>query len=569
MELFTFPTAPNPKASEWPGTPIGTGNVITRARRRTAIRDTTIDRIDGRRNELVGAAVEHIVRRADAEPIWVRDAVIHGVRVRVITNSPHLYEFWAANCYSPQGWRGATHLAPPQTPRVTVYALGGVADQQEAVYYSRRTDTIVLFNTSYYDELRAAVLGAVGRVLAEDWGIHLVRGACVELGGRGMLYLGPVGIGKSTLAYGFVAERPDARVCADDWVYVRYAVATRDGGRLVPFEVRPAHGRVVRGYRVFRWLEDHRGASGQVRGFDLRHTAVTAPVAALDLAKPIAAYAYPAERAAYARTALVAGVPSLARGIRRARFENVPDVTPEWLEARAAEIDALADAASPVSPDGDAGVGGAGDPGHAVSREALRLWLARLLAFDGARVIQDPAEPLLAGHVVVDPTQGVPLSTVAVLRRDVRDRTVLHALAVEPFVVRLLIGETADVTREIAYNPDRAVDSEAERAAVARLETEAARQGEGPQPLYHEFRRHPVVPETLAQEFEFLRLLHRATRCYDVNAILASDPEVRDLREAVARTAALTVYAMTATDEHARADLDDYRQILAVAGAPS
>ncbi|HLJ58543.1 MAG TPA: hypothetical protein VKZ50_02310, partial [bacterium] len=97
----------------------------------------------------------------------------------------------------------------------------------------------------------------------------------------------------------------------------------------------------------------------------------------------------------------------------------------------------------------------------------------------------------------------------------------------------------------------------------------AARQGGGPQSLFHEFRRHPAVPETLTQEFEFLRLLHRATRCYDLNAILASDPEVRDLREAVARTAALTLYAMTASDEHAHADLDNYRQILTVAGAPS
>ncbi|HLJ61257.1 MAG TPA: hypothetical protein VKZ50_16145, partial [bacterium] len=490
MELFTFPTAPNPKASEWPGTPIGTGNVITRARRRTPVRDNAIDRIDGRRNELVAAAVEHIVRRADAEPIWVRDAVIHGVRVRVITNSPHLSEFWAANCYSPQEWRGAANLAPPQTPRVTVYALGGVADQQEAVYYSRRTDTILLFNTSYYEELRAAVLGAVGRVLAEDWGIYLVRGACVEHGGRGMLYLGPAGIGKSTLAYGFLARRPDARVCADDWVYVRYAVATRDGGRLVPFEVRPPHGRAVRGYRVFAWLEGHRGVPGQVRGFDLRHAAITAPVAALDLGKPIEAYAYPAEKAAYARTAVVAGVPALARGIRRARFENVPDVTPEWLEARAGELDALADAASPDALDPDPGVGGPGDPGDVASRDRLRLRLARLLAFDGARVIRDPAEAPLAGRVVADPTQGVPLSAVAVLRRDPRDRTVLHALAVEPFVARLLIGETAAGTREIAYNPDRAVDDEAERAAVARLEAEASRQGEGPQPFYHEFRRH-------------------------------------------------------------------------------
>ena len=568
VELFTFPAAPGPKATEWPGTPIGTGNAITEAKSPTAVRDNVIDRIEGRRDELVSAGVEHVVRRAGTGPVWIRDAIIHGVRVRLITDSPHLQEFWTANWYDPEGWRSLTELTPPYAPRIVVYALSGVADQPEAVYYSRRTDTIILFNTSYYDQLRGSVLGAVGHVLAEDYGIHTLRGACAAQRGRGVLYLGPTGIGKSTLAYGFLSRGADARVYSDDWVHVRYTLAMRDGRRIVPFEIRPTNGRVMRGHRVYRWLEEHRGASGQVRGLDLGSAEIEVPVAALDLAKPIEAYAYPAEKASYARTGLIAGVPRLAAGLLRARFENVPDVAPERLDTRAAELDNLADAVLRAAADAGEGAPWTVESELGASRDDVRRWLARLTAFDGARAILDVAASPLAGHVVTHPMEGIPVSALMLVRHDPLDRTILQALPVETFVARVLIGRAADGACEIAYNPDRAVDTAAERAAVERLEADVTPSDQGGQSFYREFRRQPAVPETLAQEFEFLRLLHQAARCYDLNAILALDPNVRDLPEAVARTAALTVYMMETSDRSARASLDDYRKILTAVAPP-
>jgi len=548
---------------EWPGTPIGTGNVITRARGGAAARDYALDRVEGRRDELVGAAVEHIVERARTGPVWIRDAVIHGVRVRLVTDSPHLQEFWTANWHGPYGWRRATELAPPPAPALTTYALAGVPGQPQAAAYSRRTNTIVLFNTSYYGDLRALVLGAVGRMLADERGVHTVRGTCVAQAGRGVLIIGPRGIGKSALGYGMLAERQDAALCADDWVHLRYTVATRDGRRLTPFEVRPAHGRAVRGHRVYRWLEEHRGASGEVRGIDLRGGEVRVPLSTLDLGKPVEAYAYPAERAPYARTALVAAAPDLASGLLRARFENVPDVTPENVRVRVPELHSLATAVLGAAAGGDNLPGGERQGGEA-SHDALVRWLARLTAFDGARAVLDLSGPSLGRRIVAPPMEGVLVSTVLVVRREPRDRVVLGPLAVEPFLARLLLGEP-EGAREVAYNPDRAVDAAVEAAAVERLQP-LARSADGPPAFYREFRHQVGVPETLAQEFEFFRLLHGATQCYDLNAILTLDPEVRDLRDAVARTAALAARAMT---PDARASLDDYGRVLAGASSSS
>src|SRR5438128_7963160 len=79
---YTFPPAPSSDAIEWPGTLIGAGNVITRTKTRTAVHDKSIDRIEGRRDALVDAAVGHITRRAGKEPLFRNDVVIHGIRVR-------------------------------------------------------------------------------------------------------------------------------------------------------------------------------------------------------------------------------------------------------------------------------------------------------------------------------------------------------------------------------------------------------------------------------------------------------------------------------------------------------
>lgn len=567
LDPFTFSPAPDPKAPEWPGTPIGARNTVTRTKGRTAVHDKTIDRVEGRRDELVSSAVEHIVRAAGKEPLTLQDVVIHGVRVRAVTNSKHLANFWLTNWYTPDEWRAQTGLEPPVKPQVTVYALGRVADQQEAAYYSRRTNTVVFFNTSYYGQLKSWVLGAVGRVLAEDWGIHSIHGACVEKGGRGVLYIAPTGTGKSTSSYGLQAVYPDTRFHSDDWVYVRYAYATRDGDRLAPLEVLPAQGAAIRGYRVFRWIEEHRNAAAQVRGLDLRNTERTVPLADLDHSEPPQAYAYTSEKIFYLRTNLVANFPLSAHEMLRSPLENVPDVTAAFLDGHVAELDALVDDILAVTGGDDQYAREAAAHLGAMPREDLRRHLARMIAFDNSRAMLDITRILPASRVVTNPMEPTPLASVILLKRNPRDRTVLETLSLGAFMGRLLLGETPDRKREIAYNAYRAVDDEAEQAVIARIEAEAARDGGTAEALYAAFLNQHGVPETLAEEFELFRVLHQAARCYDLNTILARDPKVAGLKEAVARTMELIGYAIEARTGAIHLTLDGYRDVVAAARA--
>ena len=571
MDAFTFPSTPDPKAPEWPGIPIGARNVVTKTKTRTAVHDKTIDRIEGRRDELVSSAVEHIVRHAGKEPLALQDVVIHGVRVRAITNSSHLANFWLTNWYTPEEWQAQTGLEPPAKPQVTVYARGRVADQQEAAYYSRRTNTIIFFNTSYYGQLKSWVLGAVGRVLAEDRGIHSIHGACVEKGGRGVLYIAPTGTGKSTSSYGLQATYPDTRFHSDDWVYVRYAYATRRGDRLAPLEVIPAQGAAVRGYRVFRWLEEHRGAAGQVRGLDLHNAERTVPLADLDLSQAPEAYAYTSEKIFYLRTNLVANFPLSAYEMLRSPLENVPEVTAAFLGPHSAELDALVgDILAAVPSRGQTGgedqyAREAAEHLGAMPRADLSRLFARLIAFDNSRAMLNITRILPPARVVTNPMEPTPLSSVILLKRDPRDRTVLETLSLGAFMGRLLLGETPDRKREIAYNAYRAVDDDAERAVIARIESEAARDGGTPDALYAAFLKQHGLPETLAEEFELFRMMHQAARCYDLNTILAADPKAAGLKEAVARTMELIGYAIAMRTGRTRLTLDDYQDVVVAA----
>src|SRR5437764_6114733 len=45
--LYSFPPPPEPSASEWPGTPIGITNTITRTKGRTAVHNKTVDATPG------------------------------------------------------------------------------------------------------------------------------------------------------------------------------------------------------------------------------------------------------------------------------------------------------------------------------------------------------------------------------------------------------------------------------------------------------------------------------------------------------------------------------------------
>ena len=554
--LYAFPPPPAPDLSEWQGTPMGVSNIITRTKGRTAVHNKTVDATPGLLDKLLKSARDHIAG-AKANEVWQHDVVIHGIRVRAITNSQHLFDFWVDNWYSLDEWKRSTGQNPPAEPQVTVYALHGVKREQQAAYYSRSANTIVFFNTSYYGQLKSWVLGAVGRILAAEYGIHSIHGACVEKDGKGVLYIAPTGTGKSTSSYGLVTY-PNTRFHSDDWVYVRYTYRTRNGEHVFVLRAEGSDGSKARGYQVYRWIETH-SADRQARlaamTLDNREVAVT--LGDLNLDEAIEAYAYTSEKVFYLRTNLAENFPLSAGEILHSKEENVPDVSGEFLAQYGPTIRQMLTDFRGVSDKKLIEIFQ-----HKTDRELEQI-AGRLIAFDNARSMLDIAKVLPPERVYTNPMEPVKLVAVMLLKRDPDDPTVLEHILLDTFMERLLIGETPDKKRETAYNAYRAVDDQAERAVIEKLEKQAT----PTRSLYSLISAASGLPASLEEEFELFRVMYGATWTYDLNTNLQKDPQVRDKREAVARTLAIIARTLDEQPHPIRLTIDDYANYIARAGA--
>ena len=553
--LYTFPSPPAPDLCEWEGSPMGVSNVITRTKGRTALHDKTVDATPGLLDKLLKSVRDHIASSGPNE-IRQHDVVIHGIRVRAITNSRHLFDFWVDNWYSVEEWKQSTGQNPPAEPQVTVYALHGVKQEQQAAYYSRRTNTIVFFNTSYYGQLKSWVLGAVGRILAAEYGIHSIHGACVEKDGNGVLYIAPTGTGKSTSSYGLVTY-PNTRFHSDDWVYVRYTYRTRDGKRVFVLRVEGSDGSKARGYQVYRWIENHSGdRQARLAAMTLENRELALTLGDLDLNEPVEAWAYTSEKVFYLRTNLAENFPLSAGEILHSKEENVPDVTEQFLAQYGSTIRQMLADFRGVKDEKLVEIFQ-----HKTDRELEQI-AGRLIAFDNARSMLDIAKVLPTDRVYTNPMEPVKLVAVMLLKRDPDDPAVLEHILLDTFMERLLIGETPDKKRETAYNAYRAVDDQAERAAIASLEKQVT-----PSRSLYSLFSAASIPVSLEEEFELFRVMYNATWTYDLNTNLQKDPQVRDKREAVGRTLAIIARTLDEQPHPIRLTIDDYANYIARAGA--
>src|SRR3990172_770557 len=102
--LFSFPAPAYPGAIEWPGAPLGISNVITGTKGRTELQDKDVDGKAGLLDKLFHSLDKHRASHRE-EQVFEHDVIIHGIRVRAVTNSPHLCDFWLDNWFSPEEWQ--------------------------------------------------------------------------------------------------------------------------------------------------------------------------------------------------------------------------------------------------------------------------------------------------------------------------------------------------------------------------------------------------------------------------------------------------------------------------------
>lgn len=545
MTNYFFPDPPYPDAIEWEGTPLGRSNTITRTRSRTAKANKVVDEAPWLLERLLSSAERFIDQNRAG--IYQHDVIIHGIRVRAITNSPHLISFWRMNWVSSDEWKRLTSIALDDDPRIMVYALTGVKDEEEAAYYSRSTNAIIFFNTSYYGQLKSWVLGAVGRILARDLGIHSIHGACVTKDDLGVLYIAPTGTGKSTSSYGLM-QFNGTRFHSDDWVYVRYAYNTRDGRKVSPLNIEDKDGRFISGYEIYRWLDRENVDGGlAVTARTLDDRLIRLKVKDLDLKRGIEAYAYISERLFYLRNSLAESFPESIPPLLDSHLENAPDIRDDFIKENDEVI-----SCSILTLDK---LGYKWPKGMDLNKKVMTI--GRLFAFDNSRGMLDISSMFGDERVFANPLEPARLTSVVLLRRDMNDPVVAEYLSLNKFMSRLLIGETPMKTREIAYNAYRAVDDKKEKDWINLLEKEAKERGFDT--IYDLYVEKEDIPETLRMEFELFRVMNKSALCFDINTVLQNDPMVKTKREAVQGSLKIILKTILNQPEDLRLEIKDYR----------
>jgi hypothetical protein len=198
--------------SESPGALIGLSNVLTEPRARVAAGPDLDDQ------PALRERLHTLARRAiEGRESFIHDAVLHGRRLRLFTNSHHLADFFRDNFPAEAEWRAAAGGSPPREPDVTVYAAIGVAGERDASYASLERGEVYLVNTSFYGDLRACALRAFGHRAAARG--HVLHGGAVSLGSRGAAWTYPKEVLHPTPSWGFL-DRADAKFVADGWYLV-------------------------------------------------------------------------------------------------------------------------------------------------------------------------------------------------------------------------------------------------------------------------------------------------------------------------------------------------------------
>jgi hypothetical protein len=340
------------------------------------------------------------------------------------------------------------------------------------------------------------------------------------------------------------------RFHSDDWVYVRYARFTKSDDLLAPIDIAASNGEIVRGYQCHEWIDAHPNAAGTARCLDLANREVVVSLDEFDRSRPVQAYAYTSEKVFYLRSNLVESFPDTADAILRANLENVPAPTSAFLRAKSQTVDAIvADIQESENPRVRNALG-------ALPAESLRALVAALFAFDNARAMLDITTVFPPAQVYTNPMEPVRLSTVFLLKRDPTDRVVLRTLALDEFMEHLLIGQTPDGKREIAYNAYRAVDDQRELQAVEAIARQARTSGAT---LYEAFGRAEDLPVSLHEEFTLFHQLYDATLAYECNTVLQRDPYVKSKKEAVRLTLEVILRGVENRSRDFCLTLDDYR----------
>ncbi len=158
---------------------------------------------------------DELFRTFEGCAAFERNADIHGVCVRLLTDSQRFEEMWIDN-FKP--------MSDFVRPHCTLAVRAGEGDFK--VKYEPFSKTAFLLDCDYYGYVKSVALAQAGDFLEESalCSRGSVHGSVVDVNGAGVAIVAPSGVGKTTHSYGLLLKNGTSLV-ADDWFFVEVAAS--------------------------------------------------------------------------------------------------------------------------------------------------------------------------------------------------------------------------------------------------------------------------------------------------------------------------------------------------------
>jgi len=132
------------------------------------------------------------------------NVVISGVVLKLITNSPHLIDFWMNNLFP-------APADSDEAPDGIIYAVMDVPNRKPSTFYCSDNHNAIMFNTAYYPQLRSLMFGMIDEITTSTLETFFVAGSSVTVEDKGICLIGPPASGVTTHLAGLLS-RPEVKL---------------------------------------------------------------------------------------------------------------------------------------------------------------------------------------------------------------------------------------------------------------------------------------------------------------------------------------------------------------------
>ena len=132
------------------------------------------------------------------------NAIVGGVVLKLVTNSPHLIDFWMNNLFP-------ASMNTDEEADGVIYAVMDAPKRKPSTFYCPESHTAIIFNTAFYPQLRSLVFGMIDDITTSTLDSFLIAGSSVSVEENGICMMGPPASGVTTHLAGLLS-RPEVKL---------------------------------------------------------------------------------------------------------------------------------------------------------------------------------------------------------------------------------------------------------------------------------------------------------------------------------------------------------------------